>query len=282
MIQIDHKKCTLCSTCVSNCHTKCMAINEHKVAINYELCSTCCQCVAICPSGAATWEGKSSRKIQKDLLPQTNNLLELLKARRSIRKFKDRPIEEDKLRVICEAAKLAPTNVYDIELIAITNPRIIQYLEATALNFISKVNQRMYSFPLVFNLLKKLTPAVNEIDKEKTINTLKRGSIFHGAPALILVLADSRIPHAELSCQYSLYNMSLIAQTMGLGSCISGAAKMILSKNKEVKRKLDIPKNKKILGVLFLGYPNVHFGRAVEGNTAPVHWFKRNNRSEIE
>ena len=120
-----------------------------------------------------------------------------------------------------------------------------------------------------------MTPAVNEIDKVKTCNTLKRGSIFHGAPALIMLIADPRIPHSELSCQYALYNMALMAQTLGIGSCVSGAGKMILSKNKEVSRKLNIPRNKRILGILFLGYPKVDFVRTVEGNFAPVRWYRR-------
>lgn len=273
VIRIDHEKCILCKSCVSNCHTTCMTVHSNKLAIDYELCSTCCQCIAICPNGALTWEGQPSREIQVQLLPKSENILELLKARRSIRKFRNQQVEPDKLQYICQVAKLAPTNVYDIELIAITDSDLINDLEHTAINFIRKANSRLYSFPPAFKLLKRLTPAINEIDKIKTINTLKRESIFHGAPALIMLLADPRITHSELSCQYSLYNMALIAQTMGIGSCISGAAKTILSRNKEVNRKLNIPKHKKILGVLFLGYPNVHYICAVEGNNAPVRWF---------
>lgn len=273
LIQIDHEKCTLCKACVSNCHTTCMTVNENKLAIDYKLCSTCCQCIAICINSALSWEGNPSREIQTELLPKSENILELLKARRSIRKFRDQQIDEEKLQSICQVAKLAPTNVYDVELIVITDFNLIKDLEHIVINFIRKANSRLYSFLPVFKLLKRLTPAINEIDKVKTLNTLKRESVFHGAPALIMVIADPRISHSELSCQYSLYNMALIAQTMGIGSCISGAAKTILSRNKEVKRKLSVPKDKKILGVLLLGYPNVRYIRTVEGNNAPVQWF---------
>lgn len=250
-----------------------MTVHENKLAIDYKLCSTCCQCIAICTNSALTWEGNPSREIKTELLPKSENILELLKARRSIRKFRDQQIDEEKLQYICQVAKLAPTNVYDVELIVITDFNLIKELEHIVINFIRKANSRLYSFLPVFKLLKRLTPAVNEIDKVKTLNTLKRESVFHGAPALIMVIADPRISHSELSCQYSLYNMALIAQTMGIGSCISGAAKTILSRNKEVKRKLSVPKHKKILGVLLLGYSNVRYIRTVEGNNAPVQWF---------
>ena len=250
-----------------------MTVHDNNLAIDYKLCSTCCQCIAICTNGALTWEGNPSREIQTELLPKSENILELLKARRSIRKFKNQQINEAELQYICQVAKLAPTNVYDVELIVVTDSNLIKDLEHTAINFIRKAISRLYSFPPVFRLLKRLTPAINEIDKVKTLNTLKRGSVFHGAPALIMIVADPRISHSELSCQYSLYNMALIAQTMGIGSCISGAAKTILSRNKEVNRKLSIPKHKKILGVLFLGYPNIRYIRAIEGNNAPVQWF---------
>lgn len=278
MIHINQALCTLCEACVRICHTTCISVNDKNLNINYDLCSTCCQCAAICPNGALTWSKTPTRKINKDILPSAENLLELFKTRRSIRKFKDEPIEEEKLEYICQTAKLAPTNVFDIELAVITDPKLISELELVSIKFIQKVSSRLYSFQPAFRILSKLTPAVNEIDRIKTNNTLKRKSIFQGAKALIIITADPRIPHAELSCQYALYNMALIAQTMGIGSCISGSGKMILSRSKEIKQRLTIPKNKKILGILFLGNPQVQFIRTVEGRNAPIRWFKKSDK----
>lgn len=274
MIEVDEEACSLCQACVGICHTNCIAVTQGRVQVDHNLCSTCCQCIAICPQGALSWNGVKSREIQLEKLPSYESVLELLKARRTIRQFKDKAIEREKLEKICQAAKLAPTNVYDFELIVVTDQCIISQLERIGLEFIRKIDYLLYSFPIIFRLFKAVTPAVNDIDRIKVQNTLKRQSLFHKAPVLILVIADPRIPHAEASCQYAMYNMILMAQTLGLGSCISGAGKLIFSRSKRVRRILNIPQGKNILGVLLVGYPAVHFYRTVEGNYPRMHWIE--------
>lgn len=74
------------------------------------------------------------------------------------------------------------------------------------------------------------------------------------------------------SAQYSLYNMALYSQALGLGSCVSGAGKMILSRNKRIKRLINLTANKDVQGVLFLGYPNVNFKNKVEGIKPQIQW----------
>lgn len=275
MIEIDDGRCTRCGDCVDICHTECMSLRGEGLEIDYPLCSTCCQCIAICPEGALSWDGVQSREIEEERLPDYAGLLELLKARRTIRRYKEQPVEKEKLEAICRASRLAPTNVYDFELIVVTDEEVMDELEEICLGFVAVIYKLLYKPAWVFNLLKKLTPAMQDTDREKMEHTLYGSrEIFHGAPSMIIVVANPTIAHAEASAQYAIYNMILTAQTLGLGSFIDGGAKMFLSRSRRTRRILNIPRGKNILGILHVGYPAVRFRRTVEGNYPIIHWIE--------
>ena len=271
MITVNQEKCIGCRQCENICHTKSILINEG-IHIDYSTCSTCTQCIAICPSGAISWDNINSQRINRDMLPAAGQVKEFLKARRSIRRFQDKPIDKDTLRDIAVMSKYAPTNNYEMDAVVIDDKELISSLERECINFISKMYKIFYKNKVVFSIMRRVTPAVNSADRVKTERTLKRGTIFQNAPALIIITADKRIAHTEASCQYALYNMSLYAQALGIGSCVSGAGKMILSKNKRVKKLLRLPEKKDIAGILFLGCPAVSFPNKVEGISPKIYW----------
>ncbi len=272
MISINTSKCSSCKSCIHICHTGCISLKNDLPVLNHELCSTCTQCVAVCPEQAIMWKGYGGKEIVRELLPSSEQLKEFFKQRRSVRKFLETPIEKETLEKIALISKYAPTNNYSIDVIIVDNKDLIEQLEAEAITYIKKAYNRFYHSPFIFKLMKKLTPAFNDIDKAKIERTLQRGSIFQKARALIVLTADKRIVHTELSAQYGLYNMSLYAQSLGIGSCISGAGKSILSKSKSVKRLLHISADKHIIGILFLGYSKYRFPNKVDHLVPSIQW----------
>lgn len=60
----------------------------------------------------------------------TARMLTLLKRRRSVRKFEDRPVEEEKIHALLSAALLAPTSrsLNEVEYYAITDRKVIDFL----------------------------------------------------------------------------------------------------------------------------------------------------------
>lgn len=278
MITVNQEKCIGCRQCERICHTNSIRINKNEILIDKFLCSTCTQCIAVCPVQALSWNNIEPQNINSDMLPKPEQIKEFFKQRRTVRKFKDKPIERRLLEDIAIMSKYAPTNNYSIDVIIIDEPYLINQLEEECIKFIKRMYSIFYKYKIVFNLMRKITPAMNIIDKIKTERTLKRGSIFQSAPALIILIADKRIPHTELSTQYSLYNMALYSQTLGLGSCISGAGKMILSRNKRIRKLLNLSTNKDVQGILFLGYRDVNFKNKVEGIRPQIQW---NSNNEI-
>ncbi|KOF55590.1 hypothetical protein AGR56_17055 [Clostridium sp. DMHC 10] len=182
------------------------------------MCSTCTQCIAICPVQALSWDNIESKKINADILPKPEQIKEFLKARRSIRKFKDKPIKRNILEDIAIMSKYAPTNNYNIDVIIVDDQSLINELETECIKFIQRTYNVFYKHKIIFNFMKKITPAMNSTDKIKMERTLKRSNIFQDAPVIMILVADKRISHTELSSQYALYNMALYAQSLGIGS----------------------------------------------------------------
>ncbi|MCK9591101.1 MAG: 4Fe-4S binding protein [Methanoregula sp.] len=49
---VDTNKCTGCETCVGDCPTTAIAIENEKAKVDKDLCIDCQTCVDICPSEA--------------------------------------------------------------------------------------------------------------------------------------------------------------------------------------------------------------------------------------
>lgn len=273
MIEIDENKCTACRRCADICHTQCISVENDTASIDYQFCSTCCQCIAICPEGALTWDGIPSKEIRRDRLPDYDSLLELLKARRSHRKYKDKPVEKDKLELICQGSRYAPSNVFSYELIVVTDQVLIKRLEEIVLGFYDKVDRIFFSHPTLVRMAKKITTALDDVTERKFRLGMQNRQTFHRPPAMIFIVGDHHIPYSEQSCQYFTYNMILIAETLGLVTCILyGGGDRPLNWSKEAKQLLGINRDRRILGILGIGYPQVLFERAFEGNYPTLHW----------
>ena len=100
---------------------------------------------------------------------------------------------------------------------------MIEKLDRISFQFVSRIYNIFYRSKLVFELLRKITPAVDLKDKVKLEETIKQGSVLHNCGTIVLIVGDRRIALSEDSAQYALYNMILYAQTKGRKghSCVS-------------------------------------------------------------
>ncbi|MCL2058390.1 MAG: nitroreductase family protein [Oscillospiraceae bacterium] len=146
------------------------------------------------------------------------SVLDVIKKRRSVRKFLPKPVEDDKLMRVLEAGRLAP-----------------------AAN-----NAQQWKFIVVRDkgLLEKLAPACGG------------QSFVAEAPAALVVCAigDERMmycgqPAATVDCSIALSFMILEAAELGLGTCWLG-----YFNNDKVKRVLNIPAENNVVAVSPLGY----------------------------
>jgi nitroreductase/ferredoxin len=277
MITVDKKKCRGCGLCAGICHEQCIVLdgrdNGAVARIDHALCSTCTQFIAICPQRALSWDHVAPVSYDDSRLPSPEQLAELLKQRRTIRRFKQDKIDRALIEEIVGVGIYAPTNNYALRAVVVDDPATMEALDGIIMRFVRWIYNLFYRSEIVFRVVGALTPAVDAKGRVKMARGLERGRASETLPvAVVFVVGDRRILLSEASAQYALYNMILYAQARGIGSCINAGGPITLDRSRAARRWLGLERREHILGTLELGYPAVRFRNKVEGKTMPIVW----------
>ena len=110
---VDTDTCLGDGICADICPENCLEMVDEKAATvedRADHCIVCGQCVAVCPTESLRMPQLSSEDF-RDLgkLPfGYGEFLDFLRLRRSVRVFKDKPVERELIEKILEAASTAP------------------------------------------------------------------------------------------------------------------------------------------------------------------------------
>ena len=276
MIKIDTVKCNACGICVKICHEYCMQFENETLTIDYKYCSTCTQCIAICPKQALTWDNIPPEKFDKSLYPDSSQIAELLKQRRTIRDFTDGKINKSLLEEIVNHAIYAPTHNFNLRAIVIDDEDVIMTADSLVLKLSTNIYNWLYKPKLIRLLLKLFTPGMESEflqAKPKLEIAIKRNRGFKTTPAaIVLIVGDKRIPLSLESAQYALYNIDLYAQTKGIGCRNLVGNQMIFNRNKNFRKLIGLSKKEKIFGTILLGHPAIKFRNKVNGKKILIQW----------
>ena len=150
-------------------------------------------------------------------------MIDLLRQRRTIRKYTSRKIEAEKLDILKEAALRSPSskNINPWEFIFVDDPKLISELK----------NCKPHG----------VTP-------------------LETAPLAIVICADETKNDVWVEdCSIASILLQLTAQSLGLGSCWVQIRKRMHSEEifaeKYIQDLLDIPENFRILSIVIIGYP---------------------------
>ena len=112
-IEFDKEKCVKCGACAKDCITYSIDFDKEgypQIAQDEEeRCISCQHCFAICPTGAITFEGKSPESADGVNYSNPEEVLSLIKSRRSIRQFKQEEVSAELLQKIKEMLPYIPT-----------------------------------------------------------------------------------------------------------------------------------------------------------------------------
>lgn len=173
-----------------------------------------------------------------------NQVLEVISKRRSIRKYKKEQISEEKLSLIIEAGRFAPSggNNQTNHFILIQNRETLQELKLMVEKEFAKMEIKEDSYKSL---------------KNSILASKKGGYDFtYNAPTLIVVANQKGYSNAMADCSVALENMMLAAVSLDIGSCWINQLHW-LDDNKSIHvymMKLGLTENETICGGLALGY----------------------------
>jgi nitroreductase len=165
-----------------------------------------------------------------------NETLNVIKNRRSIRKYKAKQISDAELQAIVESALYAP----------------------------NAMNQQKWHFTVIQD--KDMLDKMVDIIKENIMNSgieflIERASApgyntFHNAPAVVFVTGDEKAKFMEISCGAAAQNIALAAASLSIGSCVMTSPEFLFASDKgnALKKELGIPGGYNFMCAVALGY----------------------------
>lgn len=271
-MKVNSEACIGCGQCVKDCFPRDIVMVDGKAKINNVTCFKCGHCIAICPKAAISTDEYNMEEVKdynaEEFSVEADNLLNFIKFRRTIRQFKDKAVEEEKLSKIIEAGRFTQTgsNMQDVSYIVVREG--LQELKGLALESLKKIGENMLANltpeTMVYKRYAEMWIKMADAFKE---NPKDNDKLFFNAPAVIIVTANSEVNGALASS-----NMELMTNALGLGTFFSGFLVRAAQGNKELMDFLGVKEGKKIATCMVIGYPKVKYSRTAPRKAAEISW----------
>ena len=165
---------------------------------------------------------------------------ELLKNRRSIRKFKNKCVHPELIHTIIHDSTMAPSS---------GNEQPWQYIVISNRSVLNEISQDCKQ-----TLLRRIADNPNDYaSKYKPLLINEEYNIFYNAPALVIIVGSNKLKNTEINCTLAASYLMLSAVAHGLGTCWISFARFI--QNEKIKEKLGLNGGHLIVAPIIIGYP---------------------------
>lgn len=190
--------------------------------------------IGLCASGITSCSSaqKENTAVDSNKAENRNIVVETIMSRRSIRNYKERPVNRDTMQIILNCGINAPNgqNKQSWEIRVVDNPKFINGLT---------------------DIYKKENPKAAEAPGFK--------NMFRNAPTVAFIANDPSYDLSQIDCGLLGENLILSAWSMGIGSCcLGGPARFMTSSPAaaEYLKQLDFPEGYRLLYCIAFGYPD--------------------------
>jgi nitroreductase len=187
-----------------------------------------------------------------------DDLLKLMKTRRSIRRYKEKHIPDELVEKLIEAGRWSPSgdNGQPWRFIIVRDPETKKILAKIA----AEGSGRRFTAEYLTGRMQERFEGLKDPDKkEKAFKKLTSGevsSFLANAPVIIVVCAKLDVWDVLIDAAMATQNMLLMAHSLGLGSCVVVAPVSDMRDDIKVMKLLKIPHGYKVFAPVAIGYPD--------------------------
>jgi nitroreductase/NAD-dependent dihydropyrimidine dehydrogenase PreA subunit len=276
VIGVNPATCIKCGACQDVCPDHIFSLSDMGVTTRYEEhCIACGHCIAVCPTDSIGHSGLDMDgfiPIDEKKVVSTDSIYQFLRSRRSCRAYTKKVPTREVLERLVDAARFAPTghNYQDVSFTVITDAVMIKKLSGLVAEFFGGLAQMMEQNPGAFD--EKLLGFQFGFKMSHEFYTQGKDRVFRGAPVVILTHTDKSENMAAHNCHNALFHIALIAEALGLGTCINGYFPGAVPHVPEIGEVLAFPEGHELFGCITVGYPARKFKKLPARNEAEVTW----------
>lgn len=256
-IAVDTSQCKSDGLCVSVCPSRSLVLNEDGFPDEVEgsRCILCGHCVAACPCGALTHSDLPEEAFlpAARTLPAPQVMDDFLMSRRSVRVFKDRPVDKETLEALLDVARRAPTasNSQKLHWIVAEGRARVHALAAEAINWL-----RTAGIPAA--MLEQWDGGYD--------------FVLRGAPAVIMACAPAGYGWGKQDSAIALTYLELAAEARGMGVCWAGYLTRAAEVHAPLRQTLSVPEGYVVCGGLMLGERKYSYRLVPPRKPISVQW----------
>ena len=270
-IKIDETKCKKDGLCVQECPGGIIKQEDKEscpemIPNGEQVCFLCGHCVAICPHDALHHENipmEASPPILKELSITREQAVQFVRSRRSIRRYKKKPVEKETIQLLIDNARYAPTggNSQLLKWTVHTDETKIRAMADLTIDWMRKAvasdsNNTMASYlPMIIDAY------------DAGVN-----SITHDAPCIVFASAPGTYDNGMVDLSIALSYFELISVSAGLGTCWLGLISRALKYSEPLKEVVGLPESHTHFYSMVLGYPKIKYHRLPERKPANISW----------
>lgn len=293
MLRIDRQICKACGVCADACPRRIPEVlangADRAIGISaerLELCLECGHCAALCPTGAMQCTGlpRGQHLPGGARLPDAGELLALLETRRSVRRYKRKPVPRAQIERVIDAAHAAPCAAGrgTTGVLVLDRPAPLAQLSEALYEHFEKLARGLANPVARFFIGRSTGPATMHTLNDLVMPSMRwyirwyrearSNEILRDCPVLMLFVHPTDEPLGQENCLIAAFHALLMCHALGLGACLNGLVPPACSRSTRARTLLALDPGHQVGAAITLGYPRYTFRRLPPRQLAEVRY----------
>lgn len=270
IFNVDISECISCGACVEICPARMIELDKEKhpkvIDGREESCINCGHCACVCPKGAlslASMPIDTLKELPAGWRLTPDKIESFFKGRRSIRAYKETPVEKPVIEKMVDVARYAPSGInrQSVYWAIIHDTKKVQELAGLTVDWMR-------------SLVAEKAPLAESLHFEGIVKSWEGGTdgICRGAPHAALVYGLKEDMLAPAACAIAMAHFELASIPFGLGACWAGYLQMALNNFPAARKAAGLSTKTTCHGAMLFGHPKYEYNCIPARNDPRIIW----------